>query len=130
MARIEWVRLRLNNWVLWKLSMQGGGLGFATQSVLLTERVDSSRDIDLSSTIDNVDAEKTNSAVESLRLSHPVLYPVVQTYYVGKGLESARYTARLMGKAESTIKANLEQIDQVLRVWFDTNKSANKLQIK
>jgi hypothetical protein len=38
MARIEWVRQRLHNWALYKERESGGGLGFATQSVLLAER--------------------------------------------------------------------------------------------
>jgi hypothetical protein len=43
MARIEWVRQRLENWALWHERGRGGGLGYATQSVLLAERVDGDR---------------------------------------------------------------------------------------
>jgi hypothetical protein len=35
MARIDWVQTRLENWARWHASMNGGGLGFATQAAFL-----------------------------------------------------------------------------------------------
>lgn len=118
MARIEWVKLRLNNWALYKLRDMGGGLGFATQSVLLAERMDRYREININETIDGTDAMLTDKAVESLKGPHPQVYAVLQCYYIGKGETSVRATARQLGKAESTISANLDQADQALRLWF------------
>ena len=124
MARIEWVKLRLNNWALYKLRDMGGGLGFATQSVLLAERVDRYRESNINDTIDGADAALTDKAVESLTGPQPVVYAVLQCYYIGKGETSVRATARQMGKAESTISANLDQADQALRLWFTEHQPA------
>lgn len=118
MARIEWIKLRLNNWALWRLRDIGGGLGFATMSVLLAEPVDRYREVNINETIDSSDASQTNTAVESLKLPHPHLYAVLQCYYIGKGENSVRATARALGRAESTVGINLDQADLVLRNWF------------
>lgn len=118
MARIEWIKLRLNNWALWRLRDIGGGLGFATMSVLLAEPVDRYREVNINETIDGNDAGQTNTAVESLKQPQPHLYAVLQCYYIGKGENSPRQTARVLGKAESTVHANLDQADLALRAWF------------
>lgn len=127
MARIEWVKLRLNNWALYKLRDMGGGLGYATQSVLLAERVDRYRESNLNDTIDGTDAVLTDRAVESLKMPQPQAYAVIQCYYIGKGETSVRATARYMGKAESTVSANLDQADQALRLWFTANQPVRKI---
>ena len=115
MARIEWIKNRLNNWALWKARESAGGLGFAKQSVLLSEAVDRYRESVLP--VDEVDAVTTNAAVESLRAGREHLYRALQLIYVhGVGIKEA---ARLMARAESTVKANLEQADHALREWFN-----------
>lgn len=114
MARIEWIKNRLNNWALWKVRGDSGGLGYATSSVFLVTRVDTWRDQALP--VDDVDAAKTDQAVESLRPDKQHLYTTLQLYYV-KGI-GIRGTARAMGKAESTVKANLDQADHALSAWF------------
>lgn len=114
MARIEWVKHRLDNWALWKEKESRGGLGYATQSVLLSEPVDRSRDIVIP--IDETDAMLTNTAVESLRNGNGQLYLVLQCIYIaGIGV---RETARKMGRAESTVKENLDRADHAIRQWF------------
>lgn len=114
MARIEWVKHRLDNWALWKVREASGGLGWATQSVLLANLVDCSREIPLP--VDEIDAEKTNQAVESLKLGKGHLHMTLQFIYIrGIGI---RETARQMSRAESTIKANLDQADHALSAWF------------
>lgn len=40
MARIEWVKQRLDNWARWKEREQRHGLGFYTQSAFLRMAVD------------------------------------------------------------------------------------------
>ena len=65
MARIEWVKQRLENWALFKAREAGGGLGFASQSSFLGE-ADSSRYRESRIPIDDVDASVTDEAVESL----------------------------------------------------------------
>lgn len=123
MARIDWIKHRLENWALWKERESRGGLGYATQSVLLTERVDHSREIDINSTIDDNDATLTNSAVESLRPARKQLYDRLYLIYIdGVGIREA---ARDQACAESTIKASLDQADHALSAWF-----ANHAEIK
>ena len=124
MARIEWVKHRLENWALWKEKESRGGLGYATASVLLNEVVDRSREIDISGTVDDVDAGHTNAAVESLRPARLHLYQVLHLIYIdGVGV---RETSRRMARAESTIKSNLDQADHALSAWFADSAEAKK----
>jgi len=114
MARIEWVKQRLENWALWKEREVHSGLGFAKQSVLLSDAVDRYREASIP--VDSVDAALTNTAVESLRDGRSHLYMTLQLIYIaGIGI---RETARRMARAESTIKAHLEQADHALSQWF------------
>ena len=122
MARIEWVKLRLNNWALWKVRNSCGGMGFARVSVLLANRVDESRESPIP--VDEIDAEKTNKAVESLRPKRMQLYQTLQCVYIdGIGIKG---TARKLGAAESTIKALLDQADHALSEWFGLQAEAAK----
>ena len=123
MARIEWIKHRLNNWALWKVRESSGGLGFATSSIFQANRVDSSRDAPLP--VDEADASKTDQAVESLKPDKLQLYTTLQLVYV-KGI-GIRATARHMGKAESTIKANLDQADHALSAWFGMKAELDQL---
>lgn len=125
MPRIEWVKLRLNNWALWKSRESAGGLGFKSQATFLN---DASTDRYRESIIptDEVEAAQTNTAVESLRQSQPHLYSVVTCYYLSKSAGSVRATARQLGKAESTIAANLDSIDVALRTWFSVQEEKKK----
>lgn len=114
MARIDWVKHRLHNWALWKVREASGGMGFAKQSILLVERVDTSRESIIP--VDEVDAEVTNQGVETMRLTRPQLYQTLQAIYPkGMGIKAA---ARARPCAESTIKAHLDIADGVLAVWF------------
>lgn len=124
MARIEYIKHRLENWALWKARESSGGLGFATQSVLLAERVDRYREIDIRTTIDDTDASLTNTAVESLRPAQDHLYRRLHLIYIaGLGIREA---ARRESCAESTIKASLEQADHALRLWFNQDLERKK----
>ena len=122
MARIEWVKHRLDNWALWKDRESHGGLGYATQSVLLSDAVDRYRETPLP--VDEVDAATTNTAVESLRAGRSHLYKTLQLIYVeGIGI---RETARKMMRAESTVKANLDAADHALSQWFGERAEKQK----
>lgn len=122
MARIEWVRCRLENWAMWKVREASGSLGFATSSSLLREANNGYRESIIP--IDDVDASVTNDAVESLKPARPHLYQCLQAIYVkDTGIRGA---ARLLGKAESTVKAQLEAADHALSAWF--NERAAKKQ--
>ncbi len=123
MARIEYIKHRLNNWALWKAREGSGGLGYATTSVLLAERVDCSREINLYSTIDENDAALTNAAVESLRPARQQLYDRLYLIYIyDVGIREA---ARREGCAESTIKASLDQADHALNAWLTAKEAEN-----
>ena len=116
-ARIEYIKNRLNNWALWKERDGGGGLGYATTSVLLMERVDQSREINLYSTIDENDAALTDKAVESLKPERQHLYDRLYLIYIsGVGIREAAWRQQC---AESTIKASLDHADHALQAWFN-----------
>lgn len=122
MARIEYIKYRLNNWALWKVRESTGGLGYATCSVLLREPVDGDRE--LRGTIEDTDAELTNAAVESLRVDRAHLHRVLYLFYIeGAGIKGA---ARAMLRAESTIKANLDAADHALQAWFNARAEEKK----
>ena len=122
MARIEWVRQRLHNWALYKERESRGGLGFATQSVLLSERGSGYRESVIP--VDEVDAALTDQAVESLRPVREHLYLTLYCIYIyDKGIKG---TARHTCKAESTVKAHLEQSDSALAAWFGERAEKKK----
>lgn len=116
MARIEWVNQRLKNWALWCERSAGGGLGFSSVTSFLHD-FDSSRYREARIPVDDVEASVTNEAVESLKVDRVHLYETLHCIYPqGLGIKE---TARRAGRAESTIKAQLEQADHVLKLWFD-----------
>lgn len=114
MARIEWIKHRLHNWALWKERESRGGLGFATQSVLLAEPNGGYRESIIP--VDEVDAGLTNTAVEALRPAREHLYLTLCCIYLQD--MGIRGTARHICKAESTVHAHLEQADVALSAWF------------
>ena len=123
MARIEWVQLRLNNWALWKDRESSGGMGFKTQSSFLNE-ASTDRYRESVIPIDDIDASVTNSAVEALKPDRSHLYMTLQCVYPrGLGIKE---TARRMCRAESTIKAQLEQADRALADWFVNRQESKK----
>lgn len=124
MARIDWVKYRLNNWALWKEREASGGLGFYTQSAFLNEVATSDRYRESIIPVDDVDASITNEAVESLKPERSHLYQTLQHIYP-KGL-GIKETARRLGRVESTIKAQLEQADRVLSDWFGERAEKRK----
>jgi hypothetical protein len=124
MARIEWVKLRLNNWALWKEREASGGLGFRTSSMVV-EVVDQSGYRDSTIPVDECDAGLTDMAVESLKVPRPHLYKTLHLHYPGgKGIKDI---ARLMARAESTIKLQLEEADRALAEWLLDRQERQRL---
>lgn len=115
MARIDWVKYRLNNWALWKVQEASGGMGFASQSSFLNDAPgDSLRESKIP--VDEIEASVTDEAVESLKLPRPHLYRALQCIYpLGLGVQGA---SRECGCQPSTIHALLGVADGVLAVWF------------
>lgn len=83
MARIEWVKQRLENWARWVVQREAGGMGYPRRAVFTREMGVSASTEWMSLPIDDVDAERTHRAVESIRLMHSPLWLVVQCHYVG-----------------------------------------------
>jgi hypothetical protein len=119
MARIEWVKQRLENWALWHERLAGGGLGYATTSSFLRE-VDSSRYRESWIPVDDVEAGVTDTAVASLKVGREHLYETLALIYLkGAGVREA---SRALGLNESTIHAHLGQADAHLAQWFTERK--------
>lgn len=123
MARIEWVKLRLNNWALWKVRDAGGGLGYSSTTSFLHE-ASSDRYRESVIPVDDVDASVTDQAVEALKPERVHLYETLHLIYVaGIGIKEC---ARRSSRAESTIKAHLDQADQTLAQWFRERSDRSK----
>lgn len=122
MARIEWVKQRLENWALWKERECSGGLGFSKQSVFLHEVVDRYREVQVP--VDELDGALTNDAVESLKVSNAQVYAAVCGIYLLD--QGVRGVALRLGRAESTIKGYLEQADRLLAAWFSERAEKKK----
>lgn len=115
MARIEWVKQRLANWALWKARNEGGGLGFATRSVLLSDASDRSYAGNVIPVLE-LDGEQTNCAVEALKQPRPRLYEVLHCVYCENlGIKGS---ARAMGVGASQVSNLLDIADHVLAQWF------------
>lgn len=124
MARIDWVVAKLNNWALWVQAEASGGSGYATQSVLLSEPVDRTREIDLRSTVDNVEALLTDKAVSSLLALHPQIHRTLVCIYIeDRGVPG---TAQQIGRAVPTVHANLVRGDVLLSIWFNRHREAQE----
>lgn len=120
MARIEWVRLRLENWALWVARESAGGLGFSTQSVLLADASgrDGYREAILP--VDEVDASLTDQAVASLKGPRGHLHSTLVLIYVKDA--GTKGAAKVECCAESTISARLCEADRALRNWFSARQ--------
>jgi hypothetical protein len=124
MARIEWVRHRLENWARWCQQGDGRGLGYPSQSAFVRMGVPSARDRDSAIPVLAIEAAETDEAVKSLQLSQSHLF-LVLTYTYAKGWPRD-VVAKKMCRAESTISANLEAADRAIKRWLD-EKQAVKL---
>lgn len=119
MARIEWVKQRLQNWALWHQRAAGGGLGFATQAAFLAEP---GRGGYRESWVpcDEVEAGVTDKGVAALKVDHEHLYDTLAHYYLeGRGMTGTALARRV---AVSTVHENLGQADARLAVWFTERK--------
>lgn len=117
MARLERIKRRLDNWAMWTARGASGGLGYATQSVLVSDTWARGTYNGMVIPVLEIEAEETDQAVQALKLSRSHLYVTLECIYLRDlGIKA---TARHMQRADSTIKAQLEQADHALAAWFE-----------
>lgn len=115
MARIEWVRHKLENWGSWCQMRESGSLGYPKQTTFARMGGRGSR-AEAVIPVSSIDASDVDCAVQSLRFTQPHLYTVLTLTYA-KALPR-QLVARQMRRAESTIKRNLEDADHAIARWF------------
>lgn len=126
MARIEYVKRRLDNWALWRARMNDGGLGFKDRNPLAAWAEDVfSRTTYHGASIPHFDqdAEETDQAVQALKLGKGHLYVTLDFYYL-KDL-GVNMTAVRMRRAPSTVHAQLADADRWIDAWL-RNKAEEK----
>lgn len=117
MARLDRIRKRLENWAMWKAKGAGGGAGYATRSVLLSDTWARGSYNGMSIPVFDEEAELTNTAIESFRLTRSHLHLTLQCMYI-KDL-GIKGTAAKMRCAVSTVHANLAHADAAIDAWLD-----------
>jgi hypothetical protein len=125
-ARIEWVRHRLENWAKWCQQGDSGALGYPRQSAFVRMGVPTGRNSGDSIPVHAIEASETDDAVKSLQFTQSHLYQAVTLTYA-KGLPR-HLVAKRMCRAESTISKNLEDADRAIKRWLD-DKQAAKIQL-
>lgn len=115
MARLKHIQRRLENWAIWS-SRGAGGRGFATKSVLASEVWSRGSYNHVAIPVEDEEAWETDQAVTALKLTKSHLYVMlVHIYLQDKGIAM---TAQIMCRAQSTIKAQLEQADHAIAAWL------------
>ncbi len=114
MARIEWVKRRLDNWARWHSQMNGGGLGFSSQAAFLNDMPGGDREVKIPT--DEIEASVTHDAVESFKASRPQLYAALYCMYpFGLGVSG---TCSKLGCQRANVYALLDVADRELAAWF------------
>lgn len=117
MARLDRIKRRLENWAMWKARGASGGLGFATRSVLLSDTWARGSYNGVNIPVFDEDAEQTNAAIESFRLTRSHLHLTLQCIYI-KDL-GPKGTAAKMCCSVSTVHANLAAADKAIAAWIE-----------
>lgn len=122
MARIEWVRHRLENWARWCVQSDSGGLGYPSQSAFARLGGTTAGRGESVVPLCSIDACEIQQAVDSFKGTQSHLYLVLTLIYA-KGLPR-HLVAKRMCRAESTIKRNLEDADHAIAHWLTERKRA------
>ena len=125
MARIEHIKRRLDNWALWRARMNDGGQGWRDRNPMAVWAEDVwTRTSYHGASIPHFDqdAEETDRAVQALKLGRGHLFVTLDCIYL-KDL-GVNATARRMGRAVSTIHAQLEQADRWIDAWLQAEREA------
>ena len=119
MARIEWVKARLDNWARWVTQRQVGGSGYPKQAAFARGARSPQSTDSMMVPIDDIEASRTHAAVESLRFAHGGLWLVLQCSYIGdpqvvasrrRPMASSEIAQR-MGIGERAVQRRLEDAD-------------------
>ncbi len=124
MARIEWVKHRLENWAKWCQQSDSGSLGYPSQSAFVRMGMPSGRSNGDSTPVHSIEASETDDAVKSLQFTQSHLFHAVTLTYA-KGLPR-HLVAKRMCRAESTISKNLEDADLAIKRWLDDKQAAKQ----
>jgi hypothetical protein len=122
MARIDWVKAKLENWGRWSMQSESGALGYPSQSPFYRFSAPVGAAAGASVPVQSLDASEVDRAVSSFRLTRSHLYLVLTLTYA-KGLPRHQ-VAMKMGRAESTISANLCEADRAVAAWFEEKRQA------
>jgi len=116
LARIDDIRRRLEGWARWVSERESGGVGYPRRVSWL--RVGSGRAGPPGShgSTANDDAMLIDRAVHALVASHQLLGDTVMLHYA-KGYDVKRVASK-MGRAESTVRRNLELADVKIQAWL------------
>mgnify|MGYP003582979911 CR=1 FL=1 len=121
MARIEWVKTRLDNWARWRCQMAGNGLGFSSQAAFLNDPPGGDRSAKIPT--DEIEASITHEGVEALKATRPHVYQVLYCMYpFGLGVSG---TCRRLECERANVHALLAVADRLLSVWF-TERAAQQ----
>lgn len=123
MARIEYIRHRLEEWGRWCQQSESGALGFPSQSAFARMGPSAGRNESVVPTI-ALQASEIDDAVKSLQLAQSHLYLVVKLTYAD-GLPR-HLVAKRMCRAESTINANLAAADHALSRWLEDKAEVHR----
>ena len=128
MARIEYIKQRLNNWAMWRARRDNHGLGYATRNMLanwMASAGEVSRyQRDLTIPVLHLEAEEIDEAVEALRLGKGHLHVTLMCVYI-KDL-GVTGTARQMRRQPSTVHAQLDQADRWIEAWLQAKHDAKE----
>lgn len=118
MARLDWVRTRLENWARWCAQRESSALGYPRSTPFA--KLGSNGGYGAVVPIMDLDASEIDDAVQSLRLTASHLHKVLILTYA-KGLPRNQ-VALAMRRAESTVNANLCDADRAVARWLEVKK--------
>lgn len=123
MARIDWVKQRLENWSRWCQQSDSGALGYPKQSTFVRMAPSAGRN-ESAIPVQSIEASETDDAVKSLQFTQSHLHQVLILTYA-KGLPR-HLVAKRMCRAESTISSNLGDADRAVARWLDDRKAVKE----